>query len=75
MTMNDPRMTDRRIDPSMDSPRRDNTMGWVGGIIAVLVVIGLIWWAVEANRTNTASNPSSQTTGQSTPAPSNAPAR
>jgi hypothetical protein len=62
MTMNDPRRTG------------GNTTAWVGGIIAVLVIVGLIWWGVEANRTTTASNPNSQTTGQSSPAPAPAPA-
>jgi len=65
MTMNDPRRT---------GAGRDNTMSWVGGIIAALVAIGVIWWAASANHNTTASNPSSQTTGQSTPAPATPPA-
>src|SRR4051812_47417814 len=69
MTINDPNRNQGYTTPV----RRDNTAAWIGGVIAVLVIIGLIWWAVEANRTNTASNPSSQTAGQSTSTPAPTP--
>src|ERR1700704_507075 len=68
-------MSDARFDRGIDSPRGymgedASTTGWItGGVIAVLLVFGVLVYTVSTELTPTASNPPSETTGQSTQAP------
>src|SRR5712691_10301985 len=68
-TMSDPRY-DGGIPPSdymRDHPQ--STSYIAAGVVAVLLVVGLILYSASGDRTSTASNPASETTGRSERAP------
>jgi len=67
--MSDPRY-DGGIPPSdymRDHPQ--STSYIAAGVVAVLLVVGLILYSTSTDRTSTASNPASETTGRSERAP------
>jgi hypothetical protein len=67
--MSDPRY-DGGIPPSdymRDYPQSTNYIA--AGVVVILLVVGLIFFNASTDRTSTASNPASETTGRSERAP------
>jgi hypothetical protein len=67
--MSDPRY-DGGIPPSdymRDHPQPSSYIA--AGVVAVLLVVGLIFYSTSTDRTSTASTPASETTGRSERAP------
>ena len=66
----------RRDSTYVDRPVRDNTMSWVLGALAVVALLGVLFWSFGGD-TNTASTRTDTNTGAVTrtaPAPTPAPA-
>jgi hypothetical protein len=68
-------MSDSRFDRGIDSRREylgeySPTTGWItSAIVLAFLMLGVFLFSTSADRTPTASNPSSETTGQSERAP------
>jgi len=67
--MSDPRY-DGGIPPTDYMRDHPQPSGYIAaGVVAVLLVVGLILYSASGDRTSTASNPASETTGRSERAP------
>jgi hypothetical protein len=62
MTYTDP---GRPNPPRYTEPRTENsTMYWLGGVLAIALVLGGVFWATSSNNSMVADRPAATTTGQ-----------
>src|SRR5438105_3036342 len=65
MTMQgDPRAPRGLYTRMPEHERYNNTLGWVLGVLAVLVIVGAIYWGMSDRTHITTSDPPTQTTGE-----------